>query len=87
VVEFDAGRGEKGLKAEDDPPTSRSTPRSTMDLAILSRPPTSISNCGTAAITSPRYRGNAFAIVAQQFDMRPNPTTGLISGAIYGVDG
>jgi hypothetical protein len=31
-------------------------------------------------------QGNALAIVAQQFDMRPNPTTGLISGAIYGSD-
>lgn len=32
------------------------------------------------------YKGNGLAIVAQQFDMRPNPTTGLISGAIYGSE-
>jgi len=33
-------------------------------------------NCGNNV---PQIQGNAFAIVAQQFDMRPNPTTGLIS--------
>jgi hypothetical protein len=38
-------------------------------------------NCGNNV---PQIQGNSFAIVAQQFDMRPNPTTGLISGSIYG---
>ena len=28
--------------------------------------------------------GNPLAIVAQQFDIRPNPTTGIIIGAVYG---
>jgi hypothetical protein len=27
---------------------------------------------------------NPLAIVAQQFDMRPNPTTGVSTGAVYG---
>lgn len=40
-------------------------------------------NCGNNV---PQIQGNGLAIVAQQFDMRPNPTTGLISGAIYGND-
>ena len=34
----------------------------------------------------PQVVGNPFAIVAQQFDIRPNPTTGLISSAVYGKD-
>ncbi len=33
-------------------------------------------NCGNNV---PQVQGNALAIVAQQFDMRPNPTTGVIS--------
>jgi len=40
-------------------------------------------NCGNNV---PQIPGNALAIVAQQFDMRPNPGTGLITGAIYGQD-
>jgi hypothetical protein len=40
-------------------------------------------NCGNNV---PQVQGNAFAIVAQQFDMRPNPTTGLIAGSVYGQD-
>jgi hypothetical protein len=40
-------------------------------------------NCGNNV---PQIVGNPFAIVAQQFDIRPNPTTGLISSAVYGKD-
>lgn len=40
-------------------------------------------NCGNNV---PQIVGNPYAIVAQQFDMRPNPTTGLIVGAVYGKD-
>jgi hypothetical protein len=38
-------------------------------------------NCGNNV---PQVVGNPLAIVAQQFDMRPNPTTGVITGAVYG---
>lgn len=38
-------------------------------------------NCGNNV---PQTSGGA--IVAQQFDMRANPTTGLISGSVYGKD-
>jgi|SRR5271157_3424329 len=38
-------------------------------------------NCGTNV---PQVIGQANAIVAQQFDMRANPVTGLISGNVYG---
>jgi hypothetical protein len=40
-------------------------------------------NCGNNV---PQVVGNPFAIVAQQFDIRPSPTTGLISSAVYGKD-
>src|SRR5690348_7568385 len=40
-------------------------------------------NCGANV---PQVVGAPNAIVQQQFDMRPNPSTGLISGAIYGQD-
>jgi uncharacterized protein (DUF2062 family) len=39
-------------------------------------------NCGSNV---PQVEEGA-AIVAQQFDMRPNPTTGVISGATYRLD-
>src|SRR5208282_3786366 len=38
-------------------------------------------NCGN---NIPQIIGQSNAVVAQQFDMRPNPTTGLISGSVYG---
>jgi hypothetical protein len=38
-------------------------------------------NCGNNV---PQLVGNPLAIVSQQFDMRPNPTTGVITGAVYG---
>jgi len=39
-------------------------------------------NCGTNV---PQVSGGTpTTVVAQQFDMRPNPSTGLISGAVYG---
>src|SRR6266568_4618682 len=38
-------------------------------------------NCGTNV---PQIIGNSQAVVAQQFDMRPNPASGLISGVIFG---
>jgi hypothetical protein len=38
-------------------------------------------NCGNNV---PQVVGNPLAILAQQFDMRPNPTTGVITGAVYG---
>jgi hypothetical protein len=37
-------------------------------------------------LRSPAHVLGDATIVAQQFDMRPNPTTGLISGSIYGQD-
>ena len=36
-------------------------------------------NCGNDV---PQGVGNPLAIVAQQFDMRPNPKTGVITGAV-----
>jgi hypothetical protein len=38
-------------------------------------------NCGNNV---PQVVGNPFAIVAQQFDMRADPVTGIITGAVYG---
>jgi hypothetical protein len=38
-------------------------------------------NCGNNV---PQVGGNPLAIVAQQFDVRANPTTGLITGSVYG---
>jgi hypothetical protein len=38
-------------------------------------------NCGNNV---PQVVGNPLAIVAQQFDVRPNPTTGAITGTVYG---
>jgi hypothetical protein len=38
-------------------------------------------NCGNNV---PQVVGNPLAIVSQQFDMRPNLTTGVISGTVYG---
>jgi hypothetical protein len=37
-------------------------------------------NCGN---NLPQVVGNPLAIVAQQFDMRPNPTTAVITDAVY----
>lgn len=38
-------------------------------------------NCGTYV---PEVLNNPTAIVEQQFDLYPNPTTGLVSGTVYG---
>jgi len=40
-------------------------------------------NCGNNV---PQIIGQPYAMVAQQFDMRANPTTGVISGSVYGND-
>ena len=40
-------------------------------------------NCGNNV---PQIIGNPYAIVSQQFDMHPSPTSGLISGSVYGND-
>src|SRR3981081_3813099 len=40
-------------------------------------------NCGNNV---PQVVGVPLAILAQQFDMRANPTTGVITGAVYGTN-
>jgi hypothetical protein len=40
-------------------------------------------NCGNNV---PQVVGNPLAIVTQQIDMRPNPATGIITGAVYGTN-
>jgi hypothetical protein len=43
-----------------------------------------ILSSGTVGNNVPQVVGNPLAIVSQQFDMRPNLTTGVITGAVYG---